>query len=120
MLYVKHFNDPFQPPLNPGEYPNNIPTNMSAKQCSKLLICHKASKIVYHTFKVVTQYLGNQFQEAIHEDYLAELDDPDVGLTNVHPSVIYQHIIDGYAKIDLHMADDNQKQSMPQWTPPNH
>ena len=33
-----------------------------------------------------------------------------MGLTNVHPSIIYQHIIDRYAKIDLRMADDNRKQ----------
>ena len=46
----------------------------------------------------------------MHEDYLAELDNPDMGLTNVHPSVIYQHIIDRCAKIDLRMADDNHKQ----------
>ena len=29
-LYVQHFNDPFQPPLNSGKYPNDIPTNASA------------------------------------------------------------------------------------------
>ena len=26
-LYVQHFHDPFQPPINPGEYPNDIPVN---------------------------------------------------------------------------------------------
>ena len=87
-----------------------IPANASAQWQSKLLILHKASKLIYDTFKVVTQCLQNQFQEAIHENYLAKLDDPDVGLTNVHPSVIYQHIVDRYAKIDLRMADNNQKQ----------
>ena len=59
---------------------------------------------------MVTQCLQNQFQEVIGEDYLADFDDPDIGLTNVHPSIIYQHIVDRYAKIDLHMADDNWKQ----------
>ena len=54
--------------------------------------------------------MRSQFQEATHEDYLAELDDPDDGLTNVHPSIIYQHIVDQYAKIDLLMANNNQKQ----------
>ena len=42
-------------------------------------------------------------------NYLAKLDDPDVSLTNVHPSVIYQHIINQYAKIDLRMANSNGK-----------
>ena len=53
-LYVQHFNDPFQPPINPGEYPNNISANVSAQQWRKLLIRHKALKLVYNTFKAVT------------------------------------------------------------------
>ena len=77
------------------------------------------AKLVYNTFKAVTQCLRNQFQEAIHEDHLAELDNPDVGLSNVHPSVIYQQIIDRYVKINLRMADDNHKQFNAPWTPPN-
>ena len=56
---------------------------------------------------MVIQCLHKQFQEAIHEDYFMELDDPNVGLTNELPSVIYQHIIDRYAKIDFKMADVN-------------
>ena len=110
MLYIQHFNDPSQSPGNPGEYPDDIPANMSAQRQSKLIICHKAVKLIYDTYKAVTQCLWNQFQEAIHEDYLAELDNPDVGLTNVHPSIIYQHIIDRYVKIDLCMANDDGKQ----------
>ena len=94
VLYIQHFNDLFQLPINPSKYPYDIPANTSAQQQSELLICHKALKLVYDTFKAVTQCLQNQFQEAIHEDYLAELDNPDISLTNVHPSVIYQHIID--------------------------
>ena len=109
-LYIQHFNDPFQPPSNPGEYPDDIPANASAQRQKELIICHKAAKLIYDTYKVVTQCLRNPFQEAIHEDYLAELDDLDMGLTNVHPSIIYQHIVDRYAKIDLKMADDNRKQ----------
>ena len=31
-LYVQHFNDPFQPPFNPGKYPDDIPINASAQQ----------------------------------------------------------------------------------------
>ena len=53
-LYVQHFNDLFQLPINPGEYPGNIPTNASAQQWSKLLIHQKALKLVYDNFKVVT------------------------------------------------------------------
>ena len=30
-LYVQHFNDPFQLPLNPGEYLDDIPANASAQ-----------------------------------------------------------------------------------------
>ena len=67
-------------------------------------------KLIYDTYKAVTQCLQNQFQEGIHEDYLAELDDPDMVLTDEHPSIIYQHIVDRYVKIDLRMADDNRKQ----------
>ena len=44
----------------------------------------------------------------IHKDFLAELDNPDVGLTNVLPSDIYDHIIDTYAKIDLKMVDTDK------------
>ena len=44
----------------------------------------------------------------IHKDFLAELDNPDVGLTNVLPSDIYDHIIDRYAKIDLKMVDTDK------------
>ena len=109
VLYIQHFNVLFQPPCNLGKYPDNIPTNASNQQCSKLLICHKASKLVYNTFKVVLQCLWNQFQEAIHKDYVAELNYPDIGLNNVFPSIIYQHIVNRYAKIDLRMAEENQK-----------
>ena len=94
VLYVPHFNKSFRQPINPGEYPNRIPASASAQQFSEILICHKAAKQVYDTYKLVIQCLCNQFQEAIHGDYLAELNNPDVGLTNVHPSIIYQHIID--------------------------
>ena len=31
VLYVQCFNDPFQPSINPGEYPDNIPAIMSKK-----------------------------------------------------------------------------------------
>ena len=64
---------------------------------------------MFDTYKVVIQCLQNQFQNAIHEDYLAKLDDADINLTNVHPSIIYQHIIDQYAKIDFKNAEENQK-----------
>ena len=67
-------------------------------------------KLIYDTFKAVTQCLWNLFQEAIHEDYLAELDDPDVSLTDVQSSIIHQHIINLYAKIESRMANDNKKQ----------
>ena len=95
-LYVQCFSDPFQPPINPGKYPDNIPSNTSTQQWSKLLIHHKAAKQVYDTFKAVMQCLQNQVQEGIHKDYLAKLDYPDVGLTNVH-------------KIDLKMVEENRK-----------
>ena len=80
MLYVQCFNDWFQMPLNLGEYPDDIPINASAQQCSKLIICHKASNLVHDTFKAVTKCLQNQCQEAIHEDYLTELNDPDIDM----------------------------------------
>ena len=32
VLYVQLFNDPFQPPINPGKYPNDIPANASAQR----------------------------------------------------------------------------------------
>ena len=64
---------------------------------------------MYDTFKAVIQCLQNLCQEAIHKDYLAKLDDLDVGLTNIHPSIIYQHIIDRYEKIDLKMVEENRK-----------
>ena len=108
-LYVQRFNDPFQLPINPSEYPDNISANASTQLWSEFLIRHKASKLVYYTFKTVTQCLQNQFQEAIHKDYLAELDNPNVGLTKVHPSIIYQHIVNWYAKIDLKKAEENRK-----------
>ena len=73
----------------------------------KLLICHKAAKQLYDTFKLVVQCLHKQFQEAIHEDYFVELDDPDVSLTNTLPSMIDQQIINSYAKIDLKMVNEN-------------
>ena len=97
--YVQHFNDPIQPPINPGEYPDDIPANASTLRRIELIFDHKASKLVYDTFKAVTQCFWNQFQEAINEDYLAELYNPDVGRINVHPSIIYQYIVDRYAKI---------------------
>ena len=30
-LYIQHFNDLFQPPGNPGDYPNEIPANVLAQ-----------------------------------------------------------------------------------------
>ena len=64
-LYVQHFNDPFQLHFNLGKHPDDIPANASAQQCNEVLIYHKVAKQVYTTFKVVTQCLWNQFQEAI-------------------------------------------------------
>ena len=49
VLHVHYFNDPFQPPINLDEYPNDIPANASAQRQSKLLIHHKVSKFVYDT-----------------------------------------------------------------------
>ena len=111
-LYLQHFNNPFQQLFNQGKYPDDIPANASAQQCSELFIYHKVAKQVYNTFKAVTQCLQNQFHKAIHEDCLAELDDPNIRLTNVHPSVIYQHTYKWWRRIE--------KTSMPPWTPPNH
>ena len=108
-LYVQCFDDPFQPTLNLAKYPDNIPANVSAQQWSELLIHHKAAYQVYNTFKAVTQCLWSQFQEAIHENYLAELDNSDIGLTNVQPSIIYQNVINWCEKIDLKMVEENQK-----------
>ena len=69
----------------------------------------KVNSLSTNTFKAVTQCLQNQFQKVIHKDYLAKLDNPDVGLTKVNPIVIYQHTIDWYAKIDLQMVEENRK-----------
>ena len=99
----------FWAPHDQGKYPDDIPANVSAQQCSELLICHKAAKQVYDTFKAVIQCLHNQFQKIIHKDYLAILDNPDAGLTNIQPSIIYQHIIDWYAKLDLKMVEKEWK-----------
>ena len=55
------------------------------------------------------KYLYNQFQETIHENYLMELRYLDIGLTNIHPGFIYQHIVDWYAKINLKMVEKDQK-----------
>ena len=101
MLYVQHFHEPFQQPIDLGGYPNNIPANASAQQRSELLIYHKVAKQVYDAYKVVLQCLCNQFHEAIHEYYLAKLDNPNISLTNIHPSIIYQYIADRYANINL-------------------
>ena len=45
-LYIQHFNDPFQPPGNLGEYPDDIPANASAQRWSELIIRHKAEKLI--------------------------------------------------------------------------
>ena len=74
LLYVQDFNKPF------------IPTNASDQQGSELLICQKAAKQVYDTYKAVTQCPHNQFQRVIHEDYFAKLDDPDVGFAKSTPA----------------------------------
>ena len=92
-----------------GEYPDNSSANASAQWWSKLLIHHNAAKQVYDNYKAVIQCLYNKFQEANHEDYLTELNDPDIGLLNIQPSIIYQHIVDWYAKIDLKMAQEIQR-----------
>ena len=109
VLYVQCFNKLFGQSTDPGKHPDNIPTNASAQQWSEILIHHKAAKQVYDTYKTMIQCNHNQFQKAIDEDNLAELDNPDVGLTNIHPSIIYQHIMNWNAKIDLKMAEQNQK-----------
>ena len=48
-LYVQCFNDPFQLLINTGEHLDDIPANTSTQWWCKLLIHHKASKLVYDT-----------------------------------------------------------------------
>ena len=49
---------------------------------------------MFDTYKAVLQCLCNQFQAAIHLDYLAELDDPGVGLTNLITSSTSQKMME--------------------------
>ena len=63
---------------------------------------------MFDTYSTIIQCLHNQYQVTIHKDYHAKLDNPDIGLTNVLPRDIYNHIIDCYAKINLKMAENNK------------
>ena len=89
ILYFQCFNEWFAPPNNPGKYPDDIPATALAQFRSKLHIWHKSAKQLFGTYKAVVQCLHNLFQEAINEDYLSELDHPNIGLTTVLPSDIY-------------------------------
>ena len=108
VLYIQCFNKLFEPPKNLGEYHNDILVITSTGHWNELLMQHKTQKQTFDTYKVIIQCLHTQFQAAIHENYLAELNDPDVGLTNVLPSDIHNHMVDWYAKIDLKMAKNNK------------
>ena len=94
VLCIQCFKEPFIQPINLSKYPNDISANASAQWKGKLLICHKAAKQVYDTYKAVIQSLHNQFHEAIYEEYLTELNRSYISLTNIHPSKIYQHFVD--------------------------
>ena len=63
--------------------------NALAQHRRELLIHHKAARQLYDTYKSVVNCLHNQRQEAIHVDYLAELEDHKVGLTNALQSAMY-------------------------------
>ena len=65
---------------------------------------------MFEIYKPVVQCVQNQIQMANDEDYLVELNNLHVGLIDIQPMDIYNHIINCYAKIDLKMAEDNCKQ----------
>ena len=71
----------------PRKISDNILADASAQCRRELLICNKAAKQLYDIYKWVIQSLHSQFQEVINEDYLAELDDPNISLIKVHPSI---------------------------------
>ena len=99
----------FGPFINLGEYPSDISTTAPTQQYNKLLICCKASKQVCDTYKADLQCLHNQLQEAINEHYIAELDDPHVDLTNIHPHIMYQNVVHWYVTVNLKMVEENLK-----------
>ena len=62
----------------PRKISDNILADASAQCRRELLICNKAAKQLYDIYKWIIQSLHSQFQEIINEDYLAELDDPNI------------------------------------------
>ena len=118
-LYVQCFNDPFQPPLHLGKYPDNIPTNASAQQCSKLLICLKALKLVYDTFKVVTQCSGtNSRRRSTRTTWLSLMILTLLSLMSIPASSTSTLLID-MQKLIYEWLKRIKNSSMPPWTPSN-
>ena len=101
-IYATDYGGMFVPPVDPGDYPR-LPAAATSHQKDKALACHKQELLEYHEYGAIMVFCCNQLQKAIHEDYLAKLEDACLGLGKKMPKEILDHVIAHYAKITIPM-----------------
>jgi hypothetical protein len=65
----------FNPPANPGVYPDGLAINAAAGTRAREEAIHKELVAQYEIFKGVEQGLKDIIQEAVKADYLLEIED---------------------------------------------
>ena len=92
--------------MDPGNYPR-LPTAATAHQKEEAFACYKCELLKYREFGAIVVCCHNQPQKSIHEDYLAKLEDPQLGLAKKFPKDIFDHGIARYAQNTIPMQNDN-------------
>ena len=82
----------FDIPAHPGAYPSTVPADAAERE--KVVAEHKASVYECETCEAVHEILKEKAIEAVDEEWLLELEDDQLGFTNVSLIDILKHLRD--------------------------
>ena len=108
-FYATDYGSAFVPPVVPRDYPH-LPAAATSWQKCEASEWHKQDLLEYWEYGAAMVCCHNQLQKAIHEDYLAELEDACLGLAKIMPKEIFDHIISCYTKITIPMWNKNWRE----------
>ena len=83
-IYAIVYDEVFVPPVDPRDYPY-LPTITTVHQKEEAFVHNKHELLEYREYGVIVVCCHNQFQKAIHEDYLAKLENTRLGLAKIIP-----------------------------------
>jgi hypothetical protein len=117
-LKLPHMTNPFVAPQYPGPTIPRCDTKASAATVAETRTQYENKCNVFATYQATMKALKTQVLEAVDDQYLGPLNDPEYGFTQVNVYQLYEHLLSTYSTVTHEHRTANTARMTAAWMPP--